>query len=95
MELPPTRCRGGPAVDHRFQDGAVKPVVALTVTLVEISASFQMLEYALKRLTDAVGGRSLYQPTLKIALNNYNVVDLSTGGLSKNYFRFELRHLEI
>ena len=58
---------------------AVKPVVALTVALVEISAPLQMLEYALKRLTDAVDGRSLYQPTLKIALSNYNVADLSTG----------------
>ena len=66
------------------------------MALVEISASFQMLEYALKRLTDAVDGRSLYQPTLKIALSNYYVVDLSTvGDLSKDYFRFELRHLEI
>jgi len=62
-----------------FKMAAVKPVVALTVALVDISASFQMLEYALKRLTDAVDGRSLYNPTLKIALSNYNVVDLSTG----------------
>ena len=54
-------------------------IVTLAVALVEISASFQMLEYALKRLTDAVDGRSLYQPTLKIALSNYNLVDLSTG----------------
>ena len=58
---------------------AVNPVEALTVALVERSASFQMLKYALKRLTDAVDGRSLYQPTLKIALSNYTVVDLSTG----------------
>ena len=56
-----------------------KLVLALTVASVEISASFQMLEYALKRLTDAVGGRSLYQPSLKLALINYNVVDLSKG----------------
>ena len=62
-----------------FKMAAVKPVVALTVALVDISASFQMLEYALKRLTDAVDGRSLYRPTLQIALSNYNVVDLSTG----------------
>ena len=67
------------AADPRFQDGGVKPVIALIVALVEISASFQMLEYALKRLTDAVDGRSLYNPTLKITRSNYNVVDLSTG----------------
>ena len=57
---------------------AVKPVVALTVALVEIYASLKMLEYTLKRLTDAVDGRSLYQPTLKIALSKYHVFDLST-----------------
>ena len=62
-----------------FKMAAVKPVVALTVALVEISASFQMLEYALKRLTGAVDERSLYNPTLKIVLSNYKVVDLSTG----------------
>ena len=62
-----------------FKIATVKPVVALTVALVEMSVSFQMLEYALKRLIDAVDGRSLYQPTLKIALSNYNVVDLSMG----------------
>jgi hypothetical protein len=29
----------------------------------------------LKRLTDTVDGRSLYQPTLKLALSNYNIAD--------------------
>ena len=62
-----------------FKMAAVKPVLALIVALVEISASFQMLEYVLKRLNDAVDERPLYQPTLKIAFSNNNVVDLSTG----------------
>ena len=58
---------------------AFKPKVVLTQALVEISTPFQMLDYALKRLTYAVDGRSLYQTTLKITLRNYNVVDLSKG----------------
>ena len=67
------------AADPRFKDGGRKTIVALTMALVEISVSFQMLEYALKRLTDAVDGRCLYQPNLKIARSNYSVVELSTG----------------
>ena len=75
---------------------AVKPVVELTVALVEISTSFQMLEYALIRLTDAVGISSI----VSAASENINLafgtaLIFQRGFEYKNYFRFECRHLEI
>ena len=48
-----------------FKMAAVKPVVALTVALVNILASFQMLAYAFTRLTDSVDGSSLVSVDLE------------------------------
>jgi hypothetical protein len=73
------RRQGAVAADPRFQDGGRKTGSSINRGLSCDIGIVSMQEYALKRLTDAVDGRSLYRPTLKIALSNYNVVDLSTG----------------